>query len=262
MKRFLKKMLKKFGVSITRSSEFEELRQKLRQSSLALQDIEILQRLNSDNARHLLQFFSKSRSQLRQDLFVLSYFAFKRNGYFLEFGATNGLDLSNTFLMEKEFGWKGILAEPASCWHKDLKKNRSCHIEMDCVWKDSTSTLTFNQVARHAELSTISSFSDADSHKGSRKKGKIYDVKTISLNDLLQKYKAPKHIDYLSIDTEGSEYEILSHFDFSKYTFEVITCEHNFTPMREKLYSLLTRNGYQRVFEDISLFDDWYIKSN
>jgi FkbM family methyltransferase len=258
MKRLLRKMFKKFGLSIIQSSELK----KLYQNSLALQDIKILQRLNGDNAKHLLQYFSKSRSQLRQDLFVLNYFAFKRDGYFIEFGATNGLDLSNTFLMEKEFGWKGILAEPASHWHTDLKKNRSCHIEMDCVWRDSTSTLTFNQVAPFAELSTISSFSDADSHKDIRKKGKIYEVKAISLNDLLKKYKAPKHIDYLSIDTEGSEYEILSHFDFSKYTFEVITCEHNFTPMRDKLYSLLTRNGYQRVFEDISLFDDWYIKSN
>jgi FkbM family methyltransferase len=163
--------------------------------------------------------------------------------------------------MEKEFGWSGILAEPAKIWHDELRNNRKCNIESHCVWKDSKSTLTFNQVAR-AEFSTISSFSGLDSHKGVRKEGETYKVKTISLNDLLLKYQAPKKIDYLSIDTEGSEYEILSHFDFSQYTFEVITCEHNYTPMRDQLYSLLTKQGYIRIYEDLSLFDDWYVNES
>jgi len=252
----VKNTLKQFDIVITRYSKLE----KLRRHSSASHDIELLQRLNNDNAKQLLHYFKKSKSQLRQDLFVLSHLAFKKNGYFVEFGATNGVDLSNTYLMEKEFAWNGILAEPATCWHEELKKNRGCNIETNCVWKDSESALTFNQVDE-AEFSTISNYSDTDQHKEARTKGETYVVKTISLNDLLKKYNAPTHIDYLSIDTEGSEYEILSHFDFSKYTFEVITCEHNYTPMREKLYSLLTKQGYMRVFEDLSLFDDWYVKS-
>lgn len=206
-----------------------------------------------------MRYFGNSKSQLGQDLFALSYLDFKKNGYFVEFGATNGYDLSNTYLMEKELGWNGILAEPATVWHSDLRSNRNCNIESNCVWKDSNSRLTFNQVA-NAELSTISSYSDTDLHKEARKVGKTYNVKTISLNDLLLKYNSPKYIDYLSIDTEGSEYEILNNFDFSQYTFGVITCEHNYTPMREKLYKLLTKHGYKRVYEELSLFDDWYVK--
>ena len=77
--------------------------------------------------------------------------------------------------------------------------------------------------------------------------------------DLLKKYDAPNEIDYISIDTEGSEYEILSKFDFAKYRFKVITCEHNFTPMRESIYKLLTTNGYRRKFFALSRFDDWYV---
>lgn len=255
-KKLIKNVLKNFDIGITRHSTLE----KLRRNSSAGHDIEVLQRLNNTNAQQLLHYLGKSKSQIRQDLFVLSHLGFKKNGYFVEFGATNGYDLSNTYLMEKELGWVGILAEPATIWHNDLKSNRNCNIETHCVWKDSTSTLTFNQVAV-AELSTIDSYSDTDSHKEARKEGKTYSVKTISLMDLLSKYNAPTHIDYLSIDTEGSEYEILSNFDFSKYSFSVITCEHNYTPMREKLYSLLTQHGYQRVFEDLSLFDDWYVRS-
>ena len=163
--------------------------------------------------------------------------------------------------MEKEFGWTGILAEPARCWHEDLKNNRSANIETRCVWKESNLTLNFNEVDV-AELSTINAYSRTDSHKKKRNQGKTYDVKTISLNELLVKYNAPHRIDYLSIDTEGSEFEILRHFDFSKHYFQVITCEHNYTPMRDKIFDLLSKNGYVRIYQKISKWDDWYIKSN
>ena len=257
-KKIIIRILKNFGIGITHHKTLE----KLKKNSSVKHDIQVLETLNSrENSHQLLKYLSSSKSQLRQDLFVLSHLNFKTKGYFVEFGATNGYDLSNTYLMEKEFGWSGILAEPASVWHTDLRANRKCNIETKCLWKDSNSILSFNEVAV-SELSTISSYSDSDSHKQVRKKGKSYKVNTISLNDLLKKYNAPKHIDYLSIDTEGSEYEILSNFDFSQNTFEVITCEHNYTPSRERLHLLLTKQGYRRVFEDLSLFDDWYVKQN
>lgn len=255
-KNSIRNILKQLDIGISRYSNLEKLKLKY---DGAIRDLEVLQKLNDTNLNELLQYFGLSKSQLRQDLFVLSHLGFKKNGFFVEFGATNGLDLSNSHLMEKEFGWNGILAEPAACWHNELKYNRNSNIETDCVWIDSKSVLAFNQVDE-PELSTINIFSDDDSHSKARKNSKIYEVQTISLNDLLKKYKAPKVIDYLSIDTEGSEYNILSHFDFSEYSFKVITCEHNYTPMREKIFALLTQQGYQRVFEEISLWDDWYVK--
>jgi len=78
---------------------------------------------------------------------------------------------------------------------------------------------------------------------------------------LLDKYKAPGTIDFLSIDTEGSEYEILRNFEFNKYQFRVITCEHNYGPGREEIFALLTGHGYVRKFEELSTFDDWYVKT-
>ena len=93
-----------------------------------------------------------------------------------------------------------------------------------------------------------------------RKNGKIYNVKSISLEDLLKKYNAPINIDYLSIDTEGSEYEILKNFDFQKYRFNIITCEHNYGANRKKIFTLLSKNGYERKFKNLSKFDDWYFK--
>ena len=119
--------------------------------------------------------------------------------------------------------------------------------------------MNFNEVD-NAVLSTISDFNDSDYHRSHRKGGTTYNVHTISLTDLLIKYNAPRTIDYLSIDTEGSEYEILRNFDFDRYQFNVITCEHNFTSNREKILKLLTDRGYLRKFAGISDFDDWYTR--
>ena len=160
--------------------------------------------------------------------------------------------------MEKEFQWNGVLAEPAQMWHRELRQNRSVSIETKCVWKESGQTVKFNET-EIGDLSTIDSFSEKDLHSEARKSGTRYDVETISLIDLLETHNAPKVIDYLSIDTEGSEYEILRNFDFDRYQFKVITCEHNNTPQREKIYDLLTRNGYMRKFEALSKYDDWYV---
>ena len=203
----------------------------------------------------------KSKSQLRQDLFILSELKGKKRGYFVEFGATDGITYSNSYLLETEFSWTGILAEPARLWEKQLKANRpNASIETLCVWKDSNSSLIFNETEA-PELSTIDSFSDGDGHRNTRLAGKKYQVQTISLNDLLIKHRASKYIDYLSIDTEGSEYEILEAFNFNEFSFGIITVEHNYTPQREKIFALLTGHGYKRKYENISAFDDWYVKS-
>jgi len=201
-----------------------------------------------------------SRSQLFQDLFVQFLLKDKYKGYFVEFGATDGISLSNTYLLEKKYGWSGILAEPAKCWKKSLRENRDCNIDTRCVWRSSGDVLEFNETLEE-ELSTINNFSNQDLHSASRLKGTKYDVESISLNDLLLFHGAPRDIDYLSIDTEGSELTILTNFNFDIYNISIITVEHNFTnPIREEIHSLLTKKGYVRVMERFSQWDDWYVK--
>ena len=197
-------MLNRFNIGITSYENLQSL--KAHRS-----DINALLELPASKLQEVTALLGKSKSQIKQDLFVLAELDFKRHGFFVEFGATNGIDLSNSYLLESEFEWKGILAEPAKCWHDALIKNRTCSIETNCVWRDSNSILDFNEAAS-AELSTISTYGASDSHCLSREVGTNYQVGTISLLDLLDKYNAPRQIDYLSIDTEGSEFEILSSF--------------------------------------------------
>jgi FkbM family methyltransferase len=206
----------------------------------------------------VLETLCHTKSQLGQDVFALSECNMKENGYFVEFGATDGVTLSNTHLLETKFGWNGIVAEPARRWHTALKANRRCYVETKCVWRKSGVTLPFREVTEEGELSTLDTFSFSDLHATSREHGKIYSVDTISLLDLLDKHNAPDFVDYLSVDTEGSEYEILIAFDFRRCQFGVITCEHNYGPNREKVHALLTGHGYVRKLESLSQFDDWY----
>lgn len=203
---------------------------------------------------------ASSQAQLFQDLFVLFMLRGKRNGFFVEFGATNGVEVSNTYLLETKCGWSGILAEPARIWHEALDTNRKAKIDHRAVWNESGKTLTFNEVEA-ADLSTIAAFSDSDEHREKRRSGKNYDVESVSLNDLLAFHDAPKKIDYMSVDTEGSELEILRHFDFDRYDVSVFTVEHNsMEPLRGSVHALLISKGYVRLFEDCSRWDDWYVK--
>jgi FkbM family methyltransferase len=199
-----------------------------------------------------------SRSQIGQDLFALSELGAPAKGFFVEFGATNGVDRSNSWMMEKRLGWQGILAEPARCWHRALATNRGCAIEHRCVWKSTGERLTFNEVD-DPELSTIGSFRDHDFHGSARQSSRSYEVETISLADLLREHHAPPVMELLSIDTEGSEFEILEAFDFDRWRFRAIVCEHNYAPIREKIHALLTVKGYVRRYADLSRFDDWYV---
>jgi FkbM family methyltransferase len=256
IERFLQGVLKRFGIGVTAYSRL----QALTENTQALADLRFLLALPDSYVPVVLRLLAKSKAQFRQDLFALVESRIKSSGYFVEFGATNGVDLSNTYLLEKEFGWRGILAEPARIWHDDLTKNRSCVVEKKCVWSNTGSRLAFREVG-NADLSTIESCASSDLYAELRKYGETYEVETISLTDLLDEYDAPKNIDYLSLDTEGSEFEILSKFDFERYQFGVITCEHNYSPMRNSIYELLLSKGYVRKFQELSQYDDWFVRA-
>ena len=209
---------------------------------------------------HRLTADALPRAQLGQDLFVLLATSFKRDGFFVEFGAANGVDLSNTFLLERSFGWKGIVAEPAKGWHAALRQNRECAVDTRCVWAASGETIEFAETSE-PEYSTVRNLVGVeDGNEAFRAAATVYDVATVSLNDLLSEHSAPSRIDYLSIDTEGSEYEILQAFDFTSRDVRVITVEHNFDRVRRaRVYDLLAGHGFRRVLEDTSLWDDWYV---
>jgi len=123
-------------------------------------------------------------------------------------------------------------------------------ISEKAVHSKSDETLRFFEAADPNLSSLLDNGTEHKSH---------YQVKTISLEDLLVGFEAPLFIDFLSIDTEGTEYEILRNFPFNRYRFGAICVEHNFSKHREDVSNLLGLNGYKKVNSDLSWFDDWYV---
>ena len=198
-----------------------------------------------------------SKSQLEQDLRVLKFYNNKQGGFYVEIGASNGIALSNTYLLEKSYNWKGICVEPIPRDFLQLKINRPESMCCDnAVYNTSGLVVTFD-ISNHSGLfSGISTHIDCHAELVNKNKTTI-NVNTISLTDLLDKYNSPKFIEYLSLDTEGSEYEILRSFDFKKYTFGLIDVEHNYIePRRSQIKKLLTENGYVYLCEN--KWDDSY----
>lgn len=201
---------------------------------------------------------TRSKSQILQDLWVCFELGEKTGGYFVEFGATNGIKNSNTWLLEKTLGWTGILAEPNPIWHSALAAERDAAIEHRCVSSKSHETVTFLATNdSDPELSGIARYADADHFADTRSRGQRIEIETISLDDLLDEHGAPQRIDYLSIDTEGSELDILSAYSFNR-RFNVISVENN--PRNEAaIDALLASNGYVRVYRHFSQWDSWYV---
>ena len=200
----------------------------------------------------------QSYSQIGQDLAVIKHYNNKRNGYFVEIGASDGITFSNTYLLEQQFGWKGVCVEALPEQFKKLRINRPTAVCIEkAVFKQSGLTLKFDIAHSFDMLSGLSNYITERWASRVKQNCTTINVKTITLTDLLKEAKAPAFIDYLSLDTEGSEFEILKAHDFSKYKFGLIDVEHNYIePTRTNIKRLLTSNGYS--YKGENRFDDCY----
>lgn len=213
-------------------------------------------RSNAASLPDVTALVETSDSQFLQDVFCLLLNKGKRNGFFVEFGACDGLLISNTVLLERKFGWTGILSEPSRHWQESIRKNRNCTIDNRCVWKETGKLIEFAEF-KNDDYSTQSGILQTSESELSVLSS--YQVETISLDDLLKIHNAPSHIDFISIDTEGSEFEILKAFSFSKYSFGFAAIEHKTLETEEPIKKLLEANGYKQVFRSISGHDGFYV---
>lgn len=213
-----------------------------------------------------MSFFNKTNSQNFQDVFALHTRKLHGPGVFVEFGACDGIEGSNTLMLERDFGWAGCLAEPNPAWHEKLfASNRVIsQICADCVWTKSDAVLMFDATERQ-QLATIAGYGMDDEHAEHRKFSNQIFVKTISLLDFLHSYSISSIIDYMSVDTEGSEYDILEQFfkdNKGQFKINAMSIEHNYMPIREKIHALMIENGYERKYEFMSRWDDYYVKKD
>lgn len=204
-----------------------------------------------------------SQSQLGQEIFANCINCYE-TGFFIEVGVGDGISISNTYRLER-LGWEGILVEPNPGFKDKLIANRTCNLEFSALWNRSETNLEFVSDGYFSSLSEShanAGNSNADSLPNRPYGKRRTVVDSITFGELLRKFKAPTFIDYISIDVEGGELEILQHFPFDNYKVKCWTIEHNFGPARSKIAKLLLRNGYKQVYADSSMHDDFYVYAN
>ena len=202
-------------------------------------------------------------SQFGQDRW-LSQTVFKniKNGYFVEIGADDGIQGSNTKYFE-EIGWTGVCIEPSPKRFLKLTDNRKCHCENVAI-SNTDDTVQFMDISGYGkQLSGIVNMYDprhktrieGDLNNPKNTGYEIVDVRCVTLNSVLDKYDI-QHVDFCSIDTEGAEVNILSSIDFDAINIRVIMVENNYKD--ESIDTILTKNGYTKR-HSISI-DDIYVK--
>jgi len=195
-----------------------------------------------------------NKSQFGQDKHVINIFNNKQNGFFVEVGAYDGVSMSNTYLLEHQYGWKGICIEPNPTYFSQLVTNRPNCINLSCaVFNENDKQMKFID----DKSGGCSGFVETNTHTHILH-NPVITVTTKKLTTILEEANAPRFIEFLSLDTEGSEYEILNSHDFDKYTFGYICVEHNFIDSnRKKIRNLLESKGY--MFYRQNHVDDDYI---
>jgi FkbM family methyltransferase len=203
---------------------------------------------------------AKYYSQLGQDkLFNEKYFKNQKNGVFCEVGAYDGIELSNTYFFEKNLDWTGICIEPRPDLFEKVKKNRNCIKVFGGAYSSSTE-LEFNMCGRKGLSGLVKDYDQPHIHRINREckqhnvinkiiKTKLYRLETIfDMNNI-------KVIDFITIDTEGSEYEVLKGIDFKKVHINIICIEDNYpgTEKSKKIVEYLKNNNYvlkHRLYQD------------
>lgn len=248
-----------FKLRLQRTGQIEEFWRNFTELKRSKFTLDFLKSLPPQKMQPVFSLLPNSKGQFHQDLMVLAELDFVSQGYFVEFGAHDGVHLSNTYLLESQFGWTGILVEPSRTTFNKLRGNRSAKTFNLAVYSESGLELEFTETSR-SELSTLSCYQDEDFHASERERTTVrkYLVPTISLLDLLELNNAPKIIDYLSIDTEGGELEILEEFDFQSYEIKIISVEHNFGIARKEIERFLVNKSYVRKYKQLDMVEDWY----
>jgi hypothetical protein len=197
----------------------------------------------------------KWHGQLRQDEWVVRTLGV-RPGVFLEAGAGDGVLMSNTLVLERIFGWTGLCVEPSSDFEV-LARQRTCKVDDSVLYEVSGKRILFKQDDDHLYFNGV--VDCLNTHKN--RSGTSTERTTSSLEDVLSKKDMPRRLDYVSLDTEGSELLILRGFPFHTHSIGLLTVEHNREePKRTQIQDLLRRNGMRRVAS--VRWDDWYVNSD
>jgi len=197
----------------------------------------------------------------------------KQGGWFIDSGAgPDGVRGSNSYALESEYGWKGLLVEPHPVCFEQVKRNRSAIVEQCCL-TDSAGEVDF-VLNVHPELSSITEHLSEPNFvaAGFGNDGYVLvpglppphaleriRMPTVPLWELLRRHHAPPVIDYLSLDIEGAEWVALKDFPFGEFRILCMTIERGGRSY-DRLRSRLLKEGYRLV--RVADPDDFYVHAS
>ncbi len=203
-------------------------------------------------------FETPTNSQIEQERWVLAMCGGRQGGRFAEIGAFDGVLHSNTCFLEADHGWSGVLVEPNPILFARLAASRKAACLERAVHREGGQFLSF---VPSQEIGTLAEYAESDGYAEHRRQAisenGLITVETVTFDQMDQADgQAGSGFDYVSLDTEGSELDILRTIDLSRHAIALFTIEHNFVePRRETMRTLLAEAGYQRLNVG---FDDWY----
>ena len=201
-------------------------------------------------------------SQCHQDKFLEEYiFKGYKNGFFFDVGAHDGININNTLYFEKINKWRGINIEPIKKVFDKLILNRPNCININCAitnfngqdeficnsgYTEMISGLKNNFDNRHLERLKR----ELIQHGGN---SEVIIVETKKIETICDENNI-KNINYLSIDVEGAEFEVIKSINFEKVFIDVIGFENNFDDASIPIINYLKEKNYIFLHKSIDIF--------
>lgn len=194
----------------------------------------------------------KFYGQNNQDNYLyLNFFKNKKNGFFIDVGANDGLQLSNTLFFEQFLGWTGICIEPLPETFLKLQQNRPNCINLNVAIDETEQTMDFLANTGYNEMLSGLYKHYYEQHKQRISKennefhssSKMIKVDTLRLESILDAIEI-NHVDLLKIDVEGAEMSVLKSINFDKVTIDVILVECNYHQQYIDISKFLIPKGF------------------
>jgi FkbM family methyltransferase len=221
---------------------------------------EIRELLNDPSDDHNLDYKVIDETW-NENVYRIHEHQFKNNGIFVDIGAHDGITINNTLYFEKNNNWTGINVEPLNDIFNKLIKNRPNNININCAVCNNDGEEQFYSNIGYTEMLSgiINTFDDRHLNrlkneniiKGSTTE--IITVKTKKLETILNENNIT-HINYLSIDVEGGEFEVIKSINFNNVFIDVIAFESHFDNIGDPIIKYLENKNYIVIRKSMDIF--------
>ena len=204
---------------------------------------------------------NKNEKYIIHELLEKNIFKGYKNGVFIDIGAHDGITINNTLYFEKNNNWTGINVEPIKKVYNNLVINRPNCININCAVCNKDGTTNF--ICNTGWTEMISGIKDTmdDRHiqrllKENAQHGsttQIIEVETKKIETICDNHKI-LHINLLSIDVEGGEFEVIKSINFDKVYIDVIVFENNYDDTCIPIIKYLNEKNYILIHKCNDIF--------